>query len=93
MNAIMTKQKKVQAEAQKYVQEWIKCKNSFDYFCANYILIEMPGGDINLTPYKPQSDLINLINDEHYVLVLKSRQIGISTIRFFFYKSTNVLYL
>jgi len=80
MNAIITKQKKIQSQAQKYVQEWIKCKNSFDYFCSNYILIEMPGGDINLNPYKPQSDLIKLINIEHYVLVLKSRQIGISTI-------------
>jgi len=80
MNAIISKQKKVQSQAQKYVQEWMNCKNSFDYFCSKYILIEMPGGDINLNPYKPQSDLIKLINSEHYVLVLKSRQIGISTI-------------
>ena len=80
MNAIATKQKKIQKQAQTYVQEWLKCKGSFDYFCENYILIEMPGGDINLKPYAPQSDLIKTINREHYVLVLKSRQIGISTI-------------
>jgi len=80
MSAIITKQKKVQSQAQKYVQEWINCKNSFDYFCSKYIWIEMPGGDILLDPYQPQSELIKTINVEHYVLVLKSRQIGISTI-------------
>lgn len=80
MNAIVTKQRKVQSQAQKYVQEWLNCKASFDYFCEKYILIEMPGGDINLKPYKPQSELIKTINKDHYVLVLKSRQIGISTI-------------
>ena len=62
MNAIATKQKKVQSQAQKYVQEWMNCKNSFDYFCSRYILIEMPGGDIPLNPYRPQSELIKTIN-------------------------------
>lgn len=79
-NKVMNKRQRVQSSAQKYVTEWMKCKQSFDYFCSNYILIEMPGGDVLLTPYKPQSDLISLINTDHYVLVLKSRQIGISTI-------------
>ncbi len=80
MGSPTSKQQKIQSSAQKYVQEWLNCKNSFDYFCAKYILIEMPGGDIFLNPYKPQSELIKTINRDHYVLVLKSRQIGISTI-------------
>ena len=29
--------------AQKYVEEFIKCKSSFDYFCRRYVLIELPG--------------------------------------------------
>jgi len=66
--------------AQKYVTEYLKCKQSFTYYCANYVLIELPGGDQYLNPYVPQKNLIDLINSEHYVLVLKSRQIGISTI-------------
>ncbi len=67
-------------EAEEYVAEFLKCKKSFDYFCSRYIFIEMPGGDVLLHPYKPQSKLIRKINTDHYVLVLKSRQIGISTI-------------
>jgi len=71
---------KLRKDAEEYVAEFIRCKSSFDYFCSRYILIEMPGGDVLLHPYKPQSKLIRLINNKHYVLVLKSRQIGISTI-------------
>ena len=71
---------RLKEEAEEYVAEFLRCKNSFDYFCSRYILIEMPGGDVLLHPYKPQSKLIRYINKDHYVLVLKSRQIGISTI-------------
>jgi len=63
-----------------YVNEYLKCKASFDYFCPNYISIEIPGGDILLKPYKRQSELVDTLLLEKYVLVLKSRQIGISTI-------------
>ncbi len=71
---------KLKRLAQKYVEEFIKCKASFDYFCRNYILIELPGRDEKLIPYKKQTELIDLIESRHYVLVLKSRQIGISTV-------------
>ena len=64
----------------QYVQEYLKCKQSFDYFCSNYIYLEIPGGDTLLKPYKPQSALIDKLAIEKHVLVLKSRQIGISTI-------------
>jgi len=62
------------------VAEFIKCKNSFDYYCENYVYIEIPGGDILLKPYLKQKELIHKINNDKYVLVLKSRQVGISTI-------------
>ena len=75
------KQKKdYQGLADKYVSEFLKCKSDFDYFCRNYILIEIPGKDVKLKPYRKQVELVNLIEEKHYVLVLKSRQIGISTI-------------
>jgi len=63
-----------------YVAEYLRCKNDFHYFCANYIYIEIPGIDILLKPYNKQSELIDTIEKKKYVLVLKSRQIGISTI-------------
>ncbi len=70
----------IQGMADEYVSEFLRCKTDFDYFCRTYILIEVPGKDVLLTPYKKQVELVNLIEKKRYVLVLKSRQIGISTI-------------
>lgn len=61
------------------VEEYLKCKESFDYFCRRYIYLELTGGDELFCPYKKQNELIDLIEIEHNVIVLKSRQIGIST--------------
>ena len=74
------KNKRIKSKAEEMVMEFLRCKNSFEYFCSKYILIELPGGDVPLIPYEPQRKLIDLINNDKYVLVLKSRQIGISTI-------------
>ena len=70
----------LQGLTDKYVTEYLRCRSDFDYFCRNYILIEVPGKDIKLNPYGKQVELVNLVEEKHYVLVLKSRQIGISTI-------------
>ena len=72
--------KKLQGMADKYITEYLKCKSNFEYCCRKYILIEIPGKDIYLQPYRKQVELVNLIEEKRYVLVLKSRQIGISTI-------------
>jgi hypothetical protein len=66
--------------AEDRIAEFIKCSKNFDYFCRNYIYIELPGGDQLLQPYDEQVNFTTLLKNEHYVLVLKSRQIGISTI-------------
>ncbi len=70
----------IQGMADKYISEFLKCKADFHYFCRRYVLIEVPGRDVLLQPYRKQVELVNLIEQKHYVLVLKSRQIGISTI-------------
>jgi hypothetical protein len=75
-----SKQHKIQNMANRYISEYLKCKNDFDYWCRNYAKIELPGKDHLLDPYKKQSELIHTIERDKYVLVLKSRQIGISTI-------------
>jgi hypothetical protein len=74
------KKESKQSLADRYVTEYLKCKADFDYFCRKYILIELPGKDANLIPYRKQSELIRNIEMDKYILVLKSRQIGISTI-------------
>jgi len=63
-----------------YLSEYLLCKNNFDFFCSNYIKIELPGGDVYFKPYDVQNELVNTILNRHHVIVLKSRQIGISTI-------------
>ena len=73
-------EKRLQGLADEFVVEYLRCKGDFDYFCRTYILIEVPGKDVLLKPYKKQVELIDLVEFKHYVLVLKSRQIGISTI-------------
>jgi hypothetical protein len=67
-------------KAQYYVSEFMKCKTNFNYFCMTYVYLELPGGDQLFKPYQKQNELINLLHKEHYVITLKSRQIGISTI-------------
>jgi len=76
----INKKVKMRGLANKYIKEYIACKHDFTYFCAKYIKIEIPGHDILLKPYKKQSQLIDAIQKDKYILVLKSRQIGISTI-------------
>jgi hypothetical protein len=66
--------------AQQYIEEYLQCRASFDYFCKKYIYLELPGKDVLLKPYEKQTQLVNLIEKRKFVLVLKSRQIGISTI-------------
>ncbi len=73
--------KKNKDKATEQVTEYLKCKKSFDYFLSRkYIILEEVGMDKPMKPYKPQMDLIDCLLEHKYVLVLKSRQIGISTI-------------
>ena len=66
--------------AQQQIHEYLRCKASFDYFAANYVYLELPGKDVLIKAYGKQTELIDLIEKRKFVLVLKSRQIGISTI-------------
>jgi len=70
---------KLTLKKQKYIEEFIKCQQSFLYFCARYVLLELPGGDVKFSMYELQKALIDLIEDQKHVIVLKSRQVGIST--------------
>lgn len=62
-----------------YVEEYIKCKNNFEYFARKYVYLEVAGGDILYAPYQKQLEFINLVQKEKHVLCLKTRQTGIST--------------
>lgn len=66
-------------KVEEYVEEYIRCKQDFEYFCRHYIYLELSGGDTLFQPYSKQSELIRLVEKEKNVVVLKSRQVGIST--------------
>ncbi len=76
----MAKPPQLKKMAQKYIVEFLQCRASFDYFTRKYIFLELPGKDVLLSPYKKQIELVDSIETFRYILVLKSRQIGISTI-------------
>ena len=76
----MINAQKLEDHAEKYVSEYLKCKQSFLYFCRKYVKIELPGGDVPLIPYGAQENFVAEIIKKHFIFVLKSRQIGISTI-------------
>jgi len=67
-------------QIKKRIEEYIRCKNDFMYFISNYVYLELPGGNKKIKPYEKQRELLDLIDKDHFVIVLKSRQIGISTI-------------
>lgn len=64
----------------KEILEWMKCKRSFRYFCHKFVKIPEPGDDIKLNPNECQEIFIDTFFKYRYVVVNKSRQIGISTI-------------
>lgn len=62
------------------LRELALCKVDPIYFIKNYSKIEEPGNTIQMEPYPKQIEFVNSILNDHYVISLKSRQIGISTI-------------
>ena len=64
----------------KRLIDLLECKVDIVHFLKNYIVIEEPGGVVPFNPYPKQIELAKAIIEDHYVVVLKSRQIGISTL-------------
>lgn len=62
-----------------YVTEYLRCKGDFEYFAKKYVYLELAGGDELYKPYKKQLDFINMLHAEKHLVVLKTRQTGIST--------------
>lgn len=60
------------------VQEMLRCKNNIIYFIENYCKIPTPGGSEIMKLYAPQKTAIRTMVDDHYIVTLKSRQVGMS---------------
>jgi len=82
-------------------QEYIKCAKDPAYFMKKYCYIQHPTrGRILFSLYPFQSKVLHLFRDNQYIITLKSRQLGISTLSaayslwlMLFHKDKNVLAL
>ncbi len=62
-------------------QEYIKCAKDPAYFMRKYCYIQHPKrGRILFNLYPFQESVLHLFRDENYIITLKSRQLGISTL-------------
>ena len=66
-------------KVEQFVTEYLRCKNDFEYFATKYVYLELAGGDELYKPYKKQLEFINQLEKEKHLIVLKTRQTGIST--------------
>ena len=82
-------------------QEFLKCANDPEYFMKKYCYIQHPTrGRILFNLYPFQGKVLNLFKDHQYLITLKSRQLGISTLAagyslwlMLFHKDKNILAL
>jgi hypothetical protein len=66
---------------QAQVKEIIKCGKDPNYFFKNYLKIQHPvRGLIPFEMYPFQEDCVEEFNDHRFNIILKSRQLGISTL-------------
>lgn len=66
---------------QLVAQEYIKCAKDPAYFMRKYCYIQHPKrGRILFNLYPFQESVLHLFRDERYIVTLKSRQLGISTL-------------
>ena len=80
-------------------QEYIKCAKDPVYFMKKYCMIQHPTrGRIKFNLYPFQEGVLKLLNTNNRNIILKSRQLGISTLsagmalwQMIFQKDTNVL--
>ena len=91
-----------QADIKQIVaQEYIKCAKDPAYFMRKYCFIQHPTrGRILFNLYPFQEGVLHLFRDNQYIITLKSRQLGISTLAsayalwlMIFHKDKNVLAL
>ena len=82
-------------------QEYIKCAKNPAYFMKKYCYIQHPTrGRILFNLYPFQDKILHLFKDHQYIITLKSRQLGLSTLAsayslwlMIFHKDKNILAL
>lgn len=57
-------------------REWLKCAESFDYFCANYMMVQGEKGRVLFCLRDYQEKVIQNSMENRYTISLLSRQVG-----------------
>jgi len=66
---------------QALAEEYLRCSKDPIYFMKKYCFIQHPTrGKIKFNLYDFQEDLLDSFNENNYTIILKSRQLGISTL-------------
>ncbi len=59
------------------IQEYIRCKNDIIYFIRNYVkIISLDHGLVPFDLYQYEEDLVNIFNDNRFIISLQPRQSG-----------------
>jgi len=65
---------------EEQIAEYVRCKKDPIYFIEHYILIELPGEEVLFKLYNKQKEYITKLLEDHFLVALKSRQTGLSTV-------------
>jgi hypothetical protein len=71
---------KLDTRDEEEIEEWLKCENDFFYFLRTYVKLDLPGFENEFKFHPGQEITIRTLMEYHYAIVLKSRQIGITTV-------------
>lgn len=59
------------------IEEMVKCSSDINYFCHNYVkIVNVDTGLSNFDMYPYQEKMINIMNDNRFVVILNPRQSG-----------------
>ena len=64
----------------KIAKRYLEWKEDPVKFIEECCMMPTPGGDENIVLYEPQKKIVRSFYNDHYLILLKSRQIGMSTI-------------
>jgi len=67
-------------QQQQRLVEYFLCKKDPIYFMEKYVKLALVGGDVTVPLYDRQKDFVKEVIQSNHVIVLKSRQTGVSTI-------------
>lgn len=75
------KNKDVKLEySREHIEEYIKCSNDVEYFCANYVkIVSIDKGLVQFRPYEYQKKMFKVFDENRFTICKMPRQVGKTT--------------